>query len=256
MEKRGQVSIFIIIGFVFIITISLFFLIRNTNLKFGFAGSPDTRPIEHYIELCIKSSASDAIYLAGMQGGYTTTPNIYFESGYARTAYWYNQGEDTSPNVEEIEQELSSYINNVLPDCIESLRIFEDMGYEFEFGNLNTEATIYENKVDFNIQYPIKIKKGESISEIKDFQQSFDVRLGHIINIAKEIVEMEINDPDWIDMTYMTEQDIDFKIYPYDENIIIYSLVDTDSKISNNLDFVFLFANRFNESGQALNKNE
>jgi hypothetical protein len=76
-----------------------------------------------------------------------------------------------------------------------------------------------------------------------------------VINIAKKIVNKEIEDPDWIDMTYLTEQDIDFKIYPYDENIIIYSLVDNDSKISNNMDFVFLFANLFNESN-ALDEDE
>ncbi|MDD5086638.1 MAG: hypothetical protein PHV16_02705 [Candidatus Nanoarchaeia archaeon] len=255
MKKRGQVSIFIIIGVVLILAISLFFLIRRNSSGFGFVGSPDTRPIEHYIDLCIKSSASDALYLAGVQGGYTKTPNIYFESGYARTAYWYNKGEDISPSVGKIEQELSLYVDDTLPECMESLKVFSDMGYEFEFGELKTEAEITENNVDFNINYPIKIIKGDSISEISDFHQSFDVRLGHIIIIAKEIVEKEIEDPDWIDMTYLTEQDIDFNIYPYNENIIIYSLADSSSKIDNNLDFVFIFANHFNES-EALDENE
>jgi hypothetical protein len=255
MEKRGQISIFIIIGILLVIILSLVFLTRNQESGFGFSGSPDIRPIEHYIELCIKSSASDALYLAGMQGGYTTTPKTYFESGYARTAYWYKKGEDISPDVEKIEQEISYYVDNALPECIESLDVFNEMGYEFEFGALNTNTKINENYVNFDIDYPIKIKKQESVSEISDFHQRFDVRLGHVINIAKKIVNKEIEDPDWIDMTYLTEQDIDFKIYPYDENIIIYSLVDNDSKISNNMDFVFLFANLFNESN-ALDEDE
>jgi hypothetical protein len=248
MKKRGQVSIFIIIGAIVIITISLFFLIKKNSSGFSFSGSPDTRPIEHYIELCTKSSTSDALYLAGMQGGYTTTPKTYFESGYARTAYWYNKGEDISPTIEEIEQELSFYVNNNLPECMESLNVFSEMGYNFEFGELDTSAKINENNVEFNVNYPIKIIKGDSVSEISNFHQSFDVRLGYIITIAKEIVEMEIEDPEWIDITYLTNQDVDVNIYPYREDIIIYSLTDSKSKLNNNLDFVFLFANRFNES--------
>ncbi len=113
--------------------------------------------------------------------------------------------------------------------------------------NLNTETTINENNVEFKIDYPITIIKGELKAEISKFYKNFPVRLGHIYNIAKEIVGNEIEDPDWVDMTYLVNQDLNFKIYPYDENTLIYSVLDNQSIIEHEPIFIFLFANLFEE---------
>ncbi|MBU1205086.1 MAG: hypothetical protein KKE93_04210 [Nanoarchaeota archaeon] len=252
MKKRGQITIFIIVGL--ILVFSMFIILYLNKNKIGdldVLQSSDIKPIEYYVDLCVKSSASDALYLLGVQGGYTTTPDLYFESAYAKIAYWYYKGRDTSPAIEEMEQELSSYVNRALPECIESLNVFSDMGFEFEFGEINTKTKINENNVEFNIDYPITIKKGDSKTEIKEFYRNFPVRLGHMHSIAKEIVGKEIEDPDWIDMTYLVGQDVNFQIYPYDENIIIYSLLDNRSEVEGDLEFVLLFANLFNESKES-----
>jgi len=257
MKKRGQITIFIIVGL--ILVFSMFIILYLNKNKIGdldVLQSSDIKPIEYYVDLCVKSSASDSLYLLGVQGGYTTSPELYFQSAYTKTAYWYYEGQDTSPTTEKMEQELSLYVNKALPECIESLNVFSDMGFEFEFGEIDTKTKISENNVEFNINYPIKIKKGESVSEISDFQRNFDVRLGHIHTIAKKIVEMEIEDPDWIDMTYLVEQDVNFQIYPYDENIIIYSLLDNRSEFEGDLEFVLLFANIFEESEELSEKDE
>lgn len=256
MKKRGQITIFIIVGLILVFSmLIIIYMNKNKIGNLDVLQSSDIKPIGYYVDLCVKSSASDALYLLGVQGGYTTPPELYFQSAYAKIAYWYYQGEDTSPTLEEMEQELSSYVNRALPECIESLNVFSDMGFEFEFDEIDTKTKINENNVEFNIDYPITIKKGESVSEISDFQRSFNVRLGHIHTIAKEIIEMEIEDPDWIDMTYLVNQDINFKIYPYDENTLIYSVLDNQSIIEYDTAFIFLFANLFEEK-ESLEENE
>ena len=72
----------------------------------------------------------------------------------------------------------------------------------------------------------------------------------------KEIVGKEIEDPDWVDMTYLVSQDFNFKIYPYDENTLIYSVLDNQSIIDYGTQFMFLFANGFKESEEPSNENE
>ena len=257
MKKRGQITVFIIVGLILVFSVfTILYLNKNKIGDLDVFQSNDIKPIEYYVDLCAKSSASDALYLLGVQGGYTTPSELYFQSAYARIAYWYYEGEDISPTIEEMEQELSSYVNVALPECIESLNVFSDMGFEFEFGEINTKTKINENNVEFNINYPITIIKGESKAEISKFYKSFPVRLGHIHSIAKEIVEKEVEDPDWVDMTYLVNQDFNFKIYPYDENTLIYSMLDNQSIVELNTPFIFLFANGFNESEELSEEDE
>jgi len=249
MKKRGQITPFIILGLVFLLFFLIILFTKSYRIeKIGTVYSSEMSPIKNYVDLCAKSSATDALYLLGVQGGYTTPPKLYFQSAYAKIAYWYYNGYDIYPTIEEMEQELSSYVNKALPECIENLDAFKDMGFEFEFGEIDTKTKINQNNVEFNIDYPITVIKGESKSEISEFYKMVPVRLGHIHNIAEEIVLKEVEDPDWVDMTYLVSQDLDFKIYPYDEKTLIYSILDNTSKLDYGEEFIFLFANGFNES--------
>ena len=257
MKKRGQITVFIIFGLIFLLFFLIILFTKSYRIeKIGAISSDELNPIKYYVDLCAKSSASDALYILGVQGGYTTQPQLYFQSAYAKIAYWYYQGQDTSPTISTMEQELSAYVNKALPECIENLDAFRGMGFEFEFGEINTKTKINENNVEFNIDYPITIKKGDSKTEIKEFSRNFPVRLGHIHSIAKEIVKKEVEDPDWVDMTYLVNQDLNFKIYPYDENTLIYSILDNQSVIEYDTQFMFLFANGFKESKDLSEENE
>ncbi len=138
MKKRGQITPFIIIGLIFLLLFLIILFTRSYRIeKIGAVSSGELNPIKNYVDLCAKSSASDALYLLGVQGGYTAPPKLYFQSAYAKIAYWYYEGEDTSPTIEEMEQELSSYVNRALPECVENLDAFRDMGFEFEYRNNN-----------------------------------------------------------------------------------------------------------------------
>ncbi len=257
MKKRGQITVFIILGLIFLLFFLIILFTKSYRIeKIGVISSDELNPIKYYVDLCAKSSSSNALYLLGVQGGYTAPPKLYFQSAYAKIAYWYYKGEDTSPTIEEMEQELSSYVNRALPECVENLDAFSDMGFEFEFGEINTETKINENNVEFNIDYPITVMQGESKAEISKFYKSFPVRLGHIYDITQNIVKKEVEDPDWVDMTSLVNQDLNFKIYPYDENTLIYSVLDNQSIIEYGTQFMFLFANGFKESEELSNENE
>jgi len=133
MKKRGQITVFIILGLVFLMFFLIILFTKSYRIeKIGAISSGELNPIKNYVDLCVKSSASNSLYLLGVQGGYTTPPEFYFQSAYAKIAYWYYKGEDISPTIEEMEQELSSYVNIALPECIENLDAFRDMGFEFE----------------------------------------------------------------------------------------------------------------------------
>ncbi|MDD5086822.1 MAG: hypothetical protein PHV16_03650, partial [Candidatus Nanoarchaeia archaeon] len=241
MKKRGQVTMFIIAGIAVLAFIVLFLYAQNINLNdANVIPLDETKPINHYVGLCAKSTTEDALFKLGIQGGYTSTPPNYMQSVYSKIAYWYYEGEDISPSIKKMEQELSLYVDKALPECIENLDVFREMGYNFEFNDIKTKAKISDNFVEFNINYPITIIKQNSKAKISDFYEIYNVRLGHIHNISKQIVEKEVEDPLWIDISFLMLQDVKFDIYPYDNKTIIYSVVDEQSKLSQGKNFTFL----------------
>jgi len=76
MEKRGQVTIFIIIGIILLIILALFLYFRGESLDL----EPQEKipsefvPVRNLIEECMQVHAKEGIYLLGIQGGYTKLP--------------------------------------------------------------------------------------------------------------------------------------------------------------------------------------
>ncbi len=245
MQKRGQVSLFIIVGIILVLAVSLLYFVLAPDSDPGVVTAADMAPIRNYIDLCAKSSAEDAVRLLGLQGGYINVPSPYFESVYTDIAYWYYTGDDTYPTLEKMEQELSGYMNENLLDCIDDLRVFSDMGYAFSFGEISTQASIGQNNVEFNINYPITVIKDNRRTEISTFYQNIPVRLGYIYDISREIVSGHVEDPDWIDVSYLLGLDITPRIYPYEGSRLVYSLRDNVTITDFQLEYLFLFAAQF-----------
>ena len=88
MKKRGQITVFIIFGLIFLLFFLIILFTKSYRIeKIGAVSSGELNPIKNYVDLCAKSSASDSLYLLGVQGGYTAPPKLYFQSAYAKIAY-------------------------------------------------------------------------------------------------------------------------------------------------------------------------
>ena len=79
MRKRGQITIFIIIGIVILLSASLFFYLRSTTIEKRFAPElipaitqipEEARPVRLYTEACIFTIAEEGFRKLGEKGGY------------------------------------------------------------------------------------------------------------------------------------------------------------------------------------------
>ena len=70
MHKRGQVTLFIILGIVIIVAVVIFFYVKSNNLNVPFFSTNIFSGLDHNIETCVEEVAVDGLYLTGMQGGY------------------------------------------------------------------------------------------------------------------------------------------------------------------------------------------
>ena len=257
LDKRGQITLFIFAGIVVLLVVGtlLFFNYRLTKEKLPeekILSTLDVTKIKNYIDSCIEKTGNDAIDLVSKQGGYYALP----EDSIYNTAYYFYLGEPLIPPITTIESELSSYMEDRLPLCIEDFKPFKEQGFDITAESLHAAAIIGEKDVLFNIDYPIIIKKRDSIAEMDKFSLESGSSLKKMYDAAAELIEKQQQDPDFIliseiidigdkyNITFDTEED--------DEGNVIYHLVDREPSISEfpelepeEKHYEFLFAARY-----------
>ena len=75
MKKRGQVSVFIIIGLIVLLS-TLFYIYHKITLDrlYTDVDPKSAHPVQKYIEECVSKAAKDAVVIAGRQGGFIYLP--------------------------------------------------------------------------------------------------------------------------------------------------------------------------------------
>ncbi|MAH33616.1 hypothetical protein CL615_04470 [archaeon] len=248
--KKGQITVFVIIGIILIISLFLIFKLQNTETE-GITETGvqkvielDASSINLFVQECVNMIGADSIDIAGKQGGYTDLNENMLATFYGFFGYAYDEGTNKLLSKEEMSNQISLYVETFLPDCINDFSIFKS--FDILQGNVKAETLIGANDVSIKVNYPLKISKLGSETTISDFISKYDVRLSHIYDIVDKTANRMILDEGWIDVTYMSDFDIQYEIYPHNETILIFSITD-DKSILNNKPYQFLFANRLIE---------
>ena len=84
MKKRGQVTLFIIIGMLILILTSIgFFWINYLRTIDRRVITDEIKPVTNYVDLCVEATARDAVERLGLQGGYIDIPDSILNNPYA-----------------------------------------------------------------------------------------------------------------------------------------------------------------------------
>ncbi len=219
-ENRAQVSVFIIFAIILVIAGSLAYVINrnvsNARSDNEFFSSAEIKPgfdkLKNSISDCMSNTGSDSLELIGIQGGYYNKPKEYFDLGWAFIPYYYYQGEFLMPTNDEIENQLSMYVNENIGNCIDSIQK-ED--FEVVFSKAKTRADIEEDDVKFTIDMPVSIsKEGNTISlDLKKNPIVLDSKLYEMLEIAKYISDSHKEDSNRICITCISDMARERNLY-------------------------------------------
>ena len=121
--------------------------------------------------------------------------------------------------------------------------VFDEQGVKISFNNAaTTKASILSEKTVVNINSPITIKTKNSVQEISKFSYEIPFRLGYTYDIANELIDKIIKEPNYIDLTFLLSKDLDISLIHFDECNDIYVILDNYSKTGENNNYLFLFA--------------
>ena len=207
MDKRGQITIFIILGIIIVGGILIYFLFRGSM---GIDGvSTEFEPVYDLYLSCLEDTASQGVSLLGEQAGYIEPPEFEPGSAYSPTSsqldflgqgvpYWlYVSGNnilrEQVPSKEDMEGQLEKYIEERVDFC--DFSVFEQSGYDiFIDPEARVDVTINELEVDINLDNKVTIFKENSSVEIDDHRISLDSKLGKYYSLAREVYDYELEE--------------------------------------------------------------
>jgi len=216
MEKRGQVTIFIILGIVIVILAALMLYFR-TNL---FLFNPTVEDlnsrldeIRNHVVSCVAEVSEPPIRQIGLQGGYLSTPPDTFRLFNDSTVSYLCYSMKGSPNCinrmltkSEMEKQLSAAVDFALQTCVD-VQSFKKLG-SFEIitpDRWTVDTRIGSDMVVVLVNYPIKLRSTKSSAEVsvQDFSSSFNYPLGYLYDVSQDILDYETQFGEFDQMVYM-----------------------------------------------------
>ncbi|MFH1332618.1 MAG: hypothetical protein ABIH53_00050, partial [archaeon] len=182
MQKRGQVTLFIILGILLVVVIVVATYYKGDVLKEALLSTTKVTTFPEDVELlkdeisdCHLMVAQDGLELLGEQGGYIFPPEDSLVTEDRVIAYSYD-GKAQVPSIATMQQELQDYMEIILPLCPD-YETYEEQ-FVLETGASSSTVTVKKDKVTFETTYPISATKGEDIYKISEpYTATFDVRL-------------------------------------------------------------------------------
>ena len=169
MQKRGQVTVFVIMALVVLIVLALLFFGReeirdkaSTSTNVGKKLEVEMSSIEKEIKECLTKESVGFIQKISERGGYLEPVKSMNYKGKNLAILCQNvPGKDYCVNgmfsVKDLELRMNKYLEDNLVGCL-TLSGFSD-DYELEKGEFQVNTEILKNNIILTLKLPVKLRK-------------------------------------------------------------------------------------------------
>ena len=204
-KKRAQVTIFIIIGIILLLsTVLVIYLISRQTarpIEEAIIVPEDVKPVHEFITNCLYETSKSGTTLLGQQGGFIYIPAIIkntYEAnikldpkGNFLVPFWYYEGEDRTPSIQFMEKEIQRYVYEHLRECTQELASFKDQYEIVELDDFVPSVTIAEEDVIVKMKWPLRLTTVERVTGIEDYVARLPVKLKKAHEIASKVMKAE-----------------------------------------------------------------
>ncbi|MFW5990846.1 MAG: hypothetical protein ACOCQX_01320 [Candidatus Nanoarchaeia archaeon] len=167
--RRGQVTLFVVIGLLLLLTITFIFSLPENN-----SSIESNNDVEYYMQDCAEKKAERAMKLAGQTGG-------MFREEVAFTAYL-----DSMPSLNNIKQNLSKELKKGIKECAE----LDFPGKNVTPGNLSIDVS-FAKTTRFEIENFYRIESRNQAMYEDYYEIELDIPFRKIYNTVEFILEDE-----------------------------------------------------------------
>jgi len=194
-NKKGQITLFIIIAIVIVVLGVLIYLFYP-KISAIFGGAQEQDP-NAFIQNCVEDDLKNNLNLISLQGGsLDPEPYILYQDDKIQylvyTEEFYQKGVVQKPFLEkQIEKEVKRGIQQKVKACFNELKTsFEDIGYEVSMKEGDINVNLIPQKVVATFNYSVKLIKSET-KKYESFNVVVNNNLYELASIADSIVDLE-----------------------------------------------------------------
>ena len=235
MEKRGQVTIFIIIGILIVLAGVLIYLFYPQIQSFT-SGSEQTP--SSVLESCLEEDVKNSIELISSQGG-SANPEHYMLYNNEKIQYLCYTNEYYIPCIMQkpmlnnhVKTQIKEDISSVVNDCLDSMEeVFDKKGYNVNLKKGDYNVELLPNKIEINFDSSISLTKGDETLKAESFKVVVNNNIYELVSIATSILDMETTYGDaetTIYMDYYHDKKVEKK--KQSDGTTIYILTDRDTQ--------------------------
>lgn len=194
-NRKGQVTIFIIIAVLLFMSLTVFFLARDTDVSLptGTEFSPD-----RYMGSCIRQAVRDTTDVMFAQGGVVNPPS-YITSNGTRITYlctninYYSSCVNQYPLfISHLQKEIKENIADDVDACLGALQTeLERRNYEVDLGSHSIEVTLKPELVEVSLPLELSLTKNGVTQSITSLDTTVRAPMYDLGLITQEIVSQE-----------------------------------------------------------------
>ena len=232
MQKRGQVTAFVIVGIIILAVFVFLFMLSTGSLKSGFdremqkAVVPEQlAPVKGYMDDCLELKSRTAVDTLSSRGGYLDVPadilprsiNNPFSNSLEvvpgmETAYWFYESangiqQEQIPTKEEMELAIAGYLDDTFSDCYYELGYYINQGFEIEIpDSVSSDVRIQDKHVEVVVNAPMYVAFEDVTRTMEKHLVKIDVPLGEFYEASLDIYENEM------DENFLEERTLDMMV--------------------------------------------
>ena len=241
MNKRGQATVFIIIGIIVVLAVVLGLVFSGNLFSSEELVYPaEVQDVRDYIQECVDNAAKNAVISVGYSGGYFDLPVTSFED--VGLPYYVYDGDNLMPSLTEVEEEIGKYATLFTFTCV-NLERFPN--YDIQIISIDSVVSI-EDEVSVVVEYPMDIFVEDLVFNLYDpYESEVGVDLSNMHDVASSIVEYDLENKKDIDLNYLLDLGMSRIVYvPYNEDTLVYMLED-NTAFNGEETYKFMFASYF-----------
>lgn len=200
MNKKGQVTVWVVLGVVLIGAIILFFTLGGERkiTEIWEPGQVDFVNAPSFMQACTEKAVLETVDVMLPQGGFVVNRNyVLFNKTnvefLCKTLTYYEPCINQHPMLmQEMEEEIRSYIFPKVEGCFNSLKEeIEKGGGSVNFGDLEIEVDLREDRIFVNLIKKIDIEKKDTARNYDRIEIVVDSPAYNLARIAIEIASQE-----------------------------------------------------------------
>lgn len=230
MEKRGQLSIFIIIAVVIVVAgILLYFF--YPDIKTAISGSDNP---QEFLQDCIDETVTQGVETLSKQGGYADPEGfaLYNNEKIKYLCYesrYYLPCKVQQPSIKRhFETELETILQSKTQECVQELKaIYEQKGYSVSvLSEARAEVSIIPEKMSITINAPMTLSK-DTTQTFQNFVIERKSKLFDLLTLTTSVIDFESSFGDTDTRLYIQYYpNLDIQKKELDDGTTIYTLSD------------------------------